>query len=128
MTNALTDSKVHRQNILNNPFAISEIQKATQLQVVHFEGRAWILNEQVADFFAVDPRTIERLLEQNGDELGKNGYAVIRGKRMPGFKLAISESGVTDIDVGNKTPVLGIFDFRAFLNISLRSTDKSETL
>jgi len=32
MANDLTASSVQRQNILNNPFAVTEIQKATSLR------------------------------------------------------------------------------------------------
>ena len=119
MPNDLTDSRVQRQNILNNPFALTEIQTATNLSGVSFEGRSWVVKEQIAEFFEVDTRTIERALEQNSEELGQNGYDVIRGKRLQAFKLAISEQFVTDIDVGTKTMVLGIFDFRAFLNVGM---------
>lgn len=119
----LTNSPVHRQNILNNPFALSEIEKATQLKGVKFEGQSWVTKEQVAGFFEVDSRTIERLLEQNVDELKGNGYEVIRGKRLQAFKAEISEQFGTDIDVGAKTTVLGIYDFRAFLNIGMLLTE-----
>ena len=121
--NELSNSKLHRQNILNNPYAVTELQQATKLRGVSFDGRSWIIKEQVADFFEVEPRTIERILKDNSEELTQNGYEVIRGKRLQEFKLAIADQDVTDIDVGNKTPVLGIFDFRAFLNIGMLLTD-----
>ncbi|TWT71649.1 DNA-binding protein [Crateriforma conspicua] len=128
MANDLTASSVQRQNILNNPFAVTEIQKATSLRGVSFEGETWLVKEQVADFFEVDVRTIERILEQNRDELSENGYAVIRGKRLQALKLAISEGGGTDIDVGTKVTVLGIFSFRAFLNLGMLLTDSQRAI
>ena len=48
---------------------------------------------------------------------------MLRGKRLQEFKLAIKDQLVTDIDVGHKTPNLGIFDFRTFLNIGMVLTD-----
>lgn len=123
MPRELTESPVDRQNILNNPYAVAEIQKAAQIRGVVFEGAPRVIKEQVAAFFEVDPRTIERCLEQNAAELVQNGYEVIRGKRLQEFKLAIEQQFGTDIDVGTKTTVLGIFDFRAFLNIGMLLTD-----
>lgn len=123
MPRDLTDSPIERQNILNNPFAIAEIQKATQLRGVPFEGVSRVLKEQVALFFEVDTRTIERILEQHSEELSQNGYEVIRGKRLQNFRLAVISSEVTDIDVGKTVAQLGIFDFRAFLNIGMLLTD-----
>lgn len=123
MPRDLTASPVDRQNILNNPYAVGEIQKAAQIRGVVFEGAPRVIKEQVAAFFEVDPRTIERCLEQNADELLQNGYEVIRGKRLQEFKLAMERQFVTDIDVGHKVVNLVIFDFRAFLNIGMLLTD-----
>jgi hypothetical protein len=123
MPRDLTASPVDRQNILNNPYAVGEIQKAAQIRGVLFEGTPRVIKEQVAAFFEVDPRTVERCLEQNADELAQNGYEVLRGKRLQEFKLAIERQFVTDIDVGHKAVNLGIFDFRAFLNIGMLLTD-----
>lgn len=66
---------------------------------------------------------MERCLETHSEELKQNGYEVLRGKRLQEFKLAIKDQLVTDIDVGHKTPNLGIFDFRTFLNIGVVLTD-----
>ena len=74
----------------------------------------------VADFFQVDVRTIGRYIEQNNEELAKNGYQVLRGQRLKGFIHAMQSSG-KDINVPTKTTVLGVFDFRAFLNIAMLS-------
>ena len=73
------------------------------------------MKEQIAAFLEVDVRTIERYLEKYGDELGLNGYEVLRGKRLKSFKLTVKEQFDTDIGVGIKTQQLGIFDFTAFL-------------
>ncbi len=123
MTKDLTNSPIDRQNILNNPYAITEIQKATHLTSIQFEGTERLTKEQIASFFEVDIRTIERYLENYSEELGKNGYEVLRGKRLKLLKEAIKEQFATDISVGSKTTQLGIFDFRAFLNITMLLTE-----
>jgi hypothetical protein len=73
MPRDLTASPFDRQNILNNPYAVAEIQKAAEIRGVVFEGIPRVIKEQVAAFFEVDPRTVERCLEQNADELRKTG-------------------------------------------------------
>lgn len=126
MAKDLTNSSLERQNILNNPYAIQEIEKATNLQGVRFEDGVRFVKEQVADFFGIDIRTVERYLEAYGDELELNGYEVLKGKKLQAFREAISAQFVTDIDVGSKVRNLGIFDFRSLLNIAMLLTE-SET-
>ena len=50
MTKDLTNSSIHRQNILNNPYALQEIEKATRISGIPFEGKSVVLKEQVAAF------------------------------------------------------------------------------
>ena len=121
MKKDLTTSSIDRQNILNNPYALSEIEKATGIQGIPFEGKTVVLKDQAASFFEVSSRTIENYLEQNGEELGRNGYEVLKGKRLKNIKLAIQGADVPEIDFGNikMTPQLGVFDFRAFLNLAM---------
>ncbi|MEI6891394.1 MAG: DNA-binding protein [Pontiella sp.] len=123
----LTVSQIDRQNILNNPYAIREIEKAAQIRGIPFEGKTVVLKEQVAAFFEINLRTAENYLSKNSEELARNGYEIIRGKRLKEFKLRIVENDVPETDFGNisKTPQLGIFDFRAFLNMAMLLT-KSE--
>jgi len=47
MASDLTTSPVDRQNILNNQFAVTEIQKAPQIQGIYFEGIVRLIKEQV---------------------------------------------------------------------------------
>ena len=119
MTKDLTNSSVHRQNILNNPYALQEIEKATRISGIPFEGKSVVLKEQVAAFFEVTPRTVDNYIEKYGDELRRNGYEVIRGNRLKTLKLEISARGDNETDFVIKTNVLGIFDFRAFLNLAM---------
>lgn len=119
--NDLTVSQVDRQNILNNPYALKQIENETHIQGIPFEGKTVVLKEQVASFFEVDVRTIENYLSKYQDELVQNGYEVVKGNRLKELKLSISQMDVTETDFGNiaKTPQLGFFDFRAFLNLSM---------
>jgi hypothetical protein len=121
----LTVSQVDRQNILNNPFALQEIEKATQIRGVSFEGKTVLFKEQVAVFFDVTPRTVDNYIEKNGDELRQNGYEVIRGKRLKEMKLIISANDVDETDFVNisKAPLIGLFDMRAFLNLAMLMTE-----
>ena len=68
-------------------------------------------------------------MEQNGEELSANGYQVLRGKKLKDFLESVKDSG-KDICVSTKTTVLGVFDFRAFLNMAmlLSESDKARAL
>ncbi|MDQ8186685.1 DNA-binding protein [Pelagicoccus sp. SDUM812002] len=132
MAKDLTTSQIDRQNILNNPYALSEIEKAAGIKGIPFQGKTVVLKEQVASFFEVSPRTIDNYLEKNAEELQKNGYEVLRGNQLKILKLAIQESDVHETDFVNinKTPQLGIFDIRAFLNLAMlmRESDRAGIL
>ncbi|MFC1736635.1 DNA-binding protein [Candidatus Hydrogenedentota bacterium] len=123
MSKDLTNSSIQRQNILNNPYALQEIEKATLIQGIFFEGRSVVLKEQVAAFFEVTPRTIDNYIERHGEELRQNGYEVLRGNRLKALKLEVSQQGGNETDFVTKTTVLGIFDFRAFLNLAMLITE-----
>jgi len=116
----LTVSQVDRQNILNNPYALQEIEKATRLKGIPFEGKTVVVKEQVATFFDVSPRTIDNYIERYGEELRQNGYEVLSGKRLKLLKMKLSKQDVNETDFVNiKAPIIGVFDFRAFLNIGM---------
>lgn len=121
----LTVSQVDRQNILNNPYALQEIEKATRIKGIPFEGKTVVLKEQVSVFFEVTLRTIENYLGQHGQELAQNGYEILKGNRLKKLKIAISRLDVPETDFGNitKAPQLGVFDFRAFLNLAMLITE-----
>jgi len=125
MAKDLTVSAVDRQNILNNPYAVAEIEKSIGFHGIEFRGRRVFLKEQVAVFFEVTLRTIENYLSANENELHKNGYEVLRGKSLKDFKIALSVQDVPETDFGNilKSPQLGILDFRAFLNLAMLITE-----
>jgi len=121
MSKDLTNSAVDRQNILNNPYALAEIDQAAGIRGIPFEGKTVVLKDQVAAFFEVTPRTVDNYLEQNVEELAKNGYEVLKGKRLQELKLAIRGLDVHETSFVNiaRTPQLGTFDFRAFLNLAM---------
>lgn len=130
MTKDLTTSRLDRQNILNNELAIEEIQDKAGITGIVWDGKIYITREAVATFFEVDIRTIGRYIEQYNDELTENGYTVLRGQRLKSFLDAIPKDFVKDINVPSKTRQLGVFDFKAFLNIAmlLSESEKARAL
>jgi hypothetical protein len=119
MSKDLTNSSIDRQNILNNGVALEEIKKATNIKGIEFEGSMRLTKEQIALFFDIDIRTLERYIEKFGNELSVNGYEVLKGQKLNKFREEIEKQFVTDIDVGLKVRNLAIFDFRSFLNLAM---------
>ena len=122
MAKDLTTSQIDRQNILNNGVALPRIQEALEIRPLAFEGRYVLTKQMVADYYEVDERTIERFLEANKEELEHNGYFLCKGNSLKEFKLRFA----SDIDVATKTTVLGLFDFRSFLNIGMLLTESEK--
>lgn len=118
MTKDLTTSQLDRQNILNNEIAIAEIQSKSGLEGILWEGNVYVTRDMAATFFEIDVRTVSRYIEQNSEELKFNGYQVLKGKKLKSFIEAANNSG-KDINVPSKTTVLGVFDFKSFLNLSM---------
>ena len=52
------------------------------------------------------------------EELEFNGYFICKGENLKEFKSKFGK----DINVPTKTTVLGLFDFRSFLNIGMLLT------
>ena len=133
MNKDLTNSRIDRQNILNNDLAIIEIQTKANLQAILFEGNLCFTKAMVANFFEIDLRTVERYISDFSKELEENGYEILKGKRLKEFLGVISSLDVPDINVGNisnKTPQLSIFNFKSFLNLAmlLSESDKARIL
>lgn len=120
MAKDLTESLHDRQNILNNRYALQKAEQHLALGGVQFNGEAVFTKQQVMELFEISERTIERYLASHADELKNNGYQILRGSKLREFK-ALSYG--TDIDDGTKTSVLGIFSFRAILNLGMLLTD-----
>lgn len=115
----LTVSNIERQNILNNRYAVDEIQKQLKIAGMLFHGEYWLTKKMVADFYEVDISTIDRYLTSNNDELKHNGYVLCKGKSLKEFKLQFAHL----ISEASKTTQLGLFNFKAFLNIGMLLTE-----
>lgn len=122
----LTISEIERQNILNNQVAIQNVQQALDIEGMLFEGAYRFTKQMVADYFEISISTVDRYLEQYSDELRHNGYVLIKGKRLKDFKLQFGHI----INEATKTTILGLFDFRSFLNMGMLITgnDKAKAL
>ncbi len=118
----LTVSQVQRQNILNNNLALQEVEKNVGIQTNYYEDEMWLTKKQVQEFYEISDSTIERYIEKNSDELTKNGYKVLRGKALKDYK----ENDATLMSEGSKISVLGIFSFRAFLNLGMLLTESEK--
>ncbi|MGH8020843.1 MAG: hypothetical protein ACREIA_21660 [Opitutaceae bacterium] len=110
MAKDLTTSAIDRQNVLNNPYALAEIEKAAKVRGIAFEGKTVVLKEQAASFFEVTVRTIENYVERFPEELTRNGYEIVRSKRLKELKLAIQALDVPETEFGNiaKSPQLSV--------------------
>lgn len=126
MTKDLTNSRIDRQNILNNEIAIQEIQEKTGIKGILWNNKIYLTRDDVAAFYEVDIRTISRYIEQNNDELTQNGYVVLTGKKLQDFITNASTNFAKDINVPSKIRQLGIFDFRAFLNLGMLLSESSK--
>jgi len=118
----LTVSNIERQNVLNNRFAIDEIQKHLELTGMLFEGEYRFTKKMVAEYYGVEERTIERYLTKYSDELSANGYILCKGKSLKDLKLQFAPV----INVGSKTTQIGLFNFKAFLNLGMLLTESEK--
>lgn len=142
MANVLNQSQIDRQNILNNEVALTHIQRHINLRGMSYESDACFTVAQTAEFFEVNVRTIKRLIEQHENELQHNGYEVLKGARLKKFKdmfghliySDLLDDAQRDIDVPlsenitekqrlARLKALGVFNFRAFLNIAMLLTE-----
>ena len=156
MEKDLTNSSIERKNILNNNYAIQEVYNNVGFYGIKFDGKYRFTKQQVAAYFEVDTRTIDRLLENYKEELEHSGYEVYSGNKLREFKEKVKlilnhiEFGndinvVTkedDNDIGNvntdyldfdnlnKTTILGVFTYKTFLNVGmlLTNSDKAQQL
>ncbi|STZ76532.1 hypothetical protein [Bergeriella denitrificans] len=122
MNHDLTVSAVARNNVLNNPYTLSVLEENLQLGGLTFEGETVFTKQQVAQILEIDIRTIERYLASHSDELSKNGYRLLKGNSLKKIKLIY----LTDTNVGQiepKTKALGVFTFRAQLNLAMLVTE-----
>jgi hypothetical protein len=118
----LTISAIDRQNILNNKKAIENIQAYLGISGMLFQGEYRFTRQQVAEFYVIDSSTIDRYLSQHEEELKHNGYVNLKGKVLKEFK---EEFGWM-LQEGAKAPQLGVFNFRAFLNLGMLLTESEK--
>jgi hypothetical protein len=120
MAKDLTSSPHDRQNVLNNPYALEQAEKHLALGGVAFNGETVFTKQQLVHLYEVSDVTIERYLSSHSDELKSNGYQILRGAKLKEFK-ALNDG--TLINEGTKTSVLGVFSFRAVLNLGMLLTE-----
>ena len=112
----LTVSEIDRQNILNNPYALKEVETAAQIRGIPFEGKTVVLKEQAAaardvevllpgdvvgfEELSRNPEELEKgllthFVKLTGDELLREGVTlgVARDGR-GGIRLRLKEEGV----------------------------------
>lgn len=116
----LTTAQLQRQNILNNRYALQAAEQHLQLGGVVFQGQTVFTKQQVMALFEVSDATVERYVSNHGDELKANGYQLLRGKSLNKFKDLF---GDTLMNEGIKTNILGVFSFRAVLNLAMLLTE-----
>jgi hypothetical protein len=116
----LTNSPHQRQNILNNRYALQAAEQHLALGGTHFEGATVFTKQQVTALFEISDATVERYIASHGEELKANGYTLLRGKKLNEFK---GLADVTLMNEGNKAPILGVFSFRAVLNLAMLLTE-----
>lgn len=118
----LTISNIERQNVLNNRFAIGKVRECLNIEGILLDGEYRFTKKMVADFYEVEERTVERYLKMHAEELSANGYVLCKGKSLKKVILQFAP----DINVGSRTTQLGLFDFRAFLNIGMLLTESEK--
>jgi len=111
----LPNNSIQRQNILNNRIAVEKIQEYVGMTGMLFHGEYKYTTQMVAEFFDIDERTLKRYLENYEKELKHNGYVLTKGNELKDFKLQFGHV----INVPSKTTQLGLFNFRAILNLAM---------
>lgn len=143
MNRDLTNSNLDRKNILNNNLVIQEVYDQVGFYGIKYDSKYRFTRQQIATYFEVDIRTIERIVENHKDELIQSGYELFTGIKLKGFKdhvadfmkTAKRDADVSDMNVGNivqlykkeldslsKSPQLSVFTYKSFLNVGMLLT------
>ena len=120
MIKDLTTSDVSRQNILNNNFALKKVESYLALGGVTWKNERVFTKEQISNLLQIDERTIDRYTEKHKDEITQNGYTILKGFELKKFKEYVGDIHVADI---SRAPSLGVFTFKAVLNIAMLITE-----
>ncbi len=123
MAKDLTESSHDRQNILNNRYALQQAEQHLGLGGVQYQGETVFTKQQLMLLYEVSDSTIEKYLVSHANELKANGYTVLKGSKLKEFKK-LMDGTVTNY--GTKISALGVFSFRAVLNLGMLLTE-SET-
>jgi hypothetical protein len=123
MAKDLTTSQHERQNILNNRYALQQAEKHLDLGGVVYKGEPVFTKQQVVELLEISESTVEKYLAAYGEELRSNGYHVLKGAKLRNFKSLMSG---TVTDYGTKTTVLGLFSYRAVLNLAMLITESQQ--
>jgi len=91
MAKDLTSSNLDRKNILNNNVAIQEIYQQVGFWGFKHDGKFRFTKQQLAEYFEVDIRTIERIVENYREEILESGYEIYTGNRLKDFKNKIAD-------------------------------------
>lgn len=94
---------------------MEKIKEHLGLSGMLFDSEYKFTKQQLAEFFEIDERTIERYLSTYENELKHNGYVVMKGKSLKEFKAQFGHL----MNESNKTTQLGLFNFRALLNFAM---------
>ena len=127
--NDLTTSFLDRKNILNNNTAIQAVYEQIGFNGIKFEGKYRFIKQQVANYFEIDTRTVDRLLENHKEELETSGYELFTGIKLKNFKNTLSQLNEINVVqftentdnglVGLRATSVGVFTYKTFLNIEM---------
>ena len=123
MSKDLTASDIHRQNILNNRFAIEHMENELAFGGVQYQGASVFTKTQVASILAVDERTIDRYINRHQEELSKNGYRILKRVELNKFRELHHVDDINVVDISSKVPQLGVFSFKSVLNLAMLLTE-----
>ena len=85
--NDLTTSVLDRKNILDNNTAIQAVYEQIGFNGIKFEGKYRFIKQQVANYFEIDTRTVDRLLENHKEELETSGYELLQEQSLKTLKI-----------------------------------------
>jgi hypothetical protein len=145
MDKDLTQSAIDRQNILNNTQAIELISAKLGFNGLLYDDEFKFTTKMVADIYEVDVRTIKRYVENFEDEIGHNGYMILKGAKLKEFKdlfghlMSANDDDIsqrdtdvplskqnTDNQLYKNIKALAIFNFRAVLNLGMLLTESEK--
>jgi phage antirepressor YoqD-like protein len=112
---ALTESPALRAQYADRVDVLDKVKALLLLP-----GDIWGTTEIVADYYEVDRKTIEKLVQRNLTELSGNGYRVIEGDELTDMKSVCG--------IASRARSLALFSRRAILNVGqlLRDSDVAQ--